>query len=455
MIQMTNHSDRTYHRPGGFTLVELLVSIALVVILIIGINMVFTSAGKTIGTGMAVSDATRGFRSAYTTIRNDIERDPANTVGMLPVTTTALSPLNATPSLVIMSQLMPNQPVDDKGTLQDCRIDTLSFFAQATGAFKRQTGNPNELFANMIPADHAFIWYGHLYLPDNSGGWTYPTNFPGRGNASTNPNNYYARDWRLGRVVIGVRAPDVNNQIIDYSGNAQRYIARAQENPLLPDTTSLAPFSLSSNTTMGGPIYACSPPLITDSLCDLAGVNLNWYRDNVFSVHAAGDAAWGHDHFGPNYRFRANPFVTRPITVNGAAQSVPIFLNGCMSFKVEFAGNLSNAPGGLIDRTNDGTGIQWYGMPVQYGPNPIGTNPRDVMTVTQKLGATPIYEHVNADGTYTWAWSQYELGSQPVGNGNPNGGRPSLIRLTITLTDSNGRLPSGMTQEFIFEVPKN
>src|ERR1035437_9177095 len=100
MTKMTNHSDRTYHRPGGFTLVELLVSIALMVMLILGINMVFTSAGKTVGTGLAVSEATRGFRSAYTTIRNDIERDSANTVGMLPLTNNILY-TNRTPALVV------------------------------------------------------------------------------------------------------------------------------------------------------------------------------------------------------------------------------------------------------------------------------------------------------------------------------------------------------------------
>lgn len=477
MINKTSHPDTKYRQARGFTLVELLVSIALVVILILGINMVFTSAGKTVGTGMAVSEATRAFRSAYTTLRNDIERDPANTVGMLPVTSNPLI-TNRTPAMVIIGRQIFNQPVDPAGNVANCNLDSLAFFAQ--GSFRRQTGsNPGEFFASMVPSTSAFVWYGHAWLPANgdpsvNANWYYDgvpsgttMTFPGYGNATSNPNNYYAKDWRLARMVIGVQTPNVTNQLIDYVGAAQQYLARAQ-GPV--DPTSLAPFSLNSGTTFGGAVYAPpANPRIQWSQCDLAGVDLNFYRDSVVAMHAGLDpnpanrsVTWGFDHFGNGYRFRTNPYPARPLTPVGAAQTLPIFLNGCMSFKVDFAGDLDN--NGTIDLTLDGTGLQWYGTPNGL---PLA-DPKCVTTVQGRLGgATPIYEHYyNAAGAavpagdpsivaYGWAWSQYELASQPVGNGNRDGGRPSLIRLTVTLTDSNGRLPSGLTQEFIFEVPQN
>jgi hypothetical protein len=436
--------------------VELLVSIALVMLIVLGVNMVFKHASDAVGTGTAISEVTRGFRAAYTTLRDDIEGDSSST-GMLPLNTTHP---DRPPFLIISSEIKDPHPISDRdGNPGLLRLDGLIFFSQ--GTFKRQNGNDNEFIASMPAASKAMISYGHLWLPTNgdpeqSASWYYDVvqsasnvTFPGYGTAANNPNNYYARDWRLGRSVIGIRPRDANNRILDNFGVAQRYLTKGAS-AYYSDTASLAPLSEGSGTTTGGASWSTDAPYIQDSRCDLAGLDINWYRDSMVAVHAAASPTWAFDHFVRGMRFKANPFAARPLTTRAAAQAAPILLSGCVNFRVDFAGDMDQAGG--IDLTQDSSGIQWYGRPYDYDGNGTVTNdPRDVRAVHERYGQaanTVAYERINGS-IYTWGWSQYELGLPGL-----NGGRPSLIRLTLTVVDSNGRLAEGMTQEFIFRVPQ-
>src|SRR5256885_15318138 len=56
---------------AAFTLVELMVSIALVLLLVLGINAVFTLSARTVGMGQQVSEIQRQFRNAEATLQND------------------------------------------------------------------------------------------------------------------------------------------------------------------------------------------------------------------------------------------------------------------------------------------------------------------------------------------------------------------------------------------------
>src|SRR6476646_285288 len=59
-------------RRGGFTLVEVLISVALVLLLILGINEVFRLTGRAVGAGNALSEITRNARDAQNVIYNDL-----------------------------------------------------------------------------------------------------------------------------------------------------------------------------------------------------------------------------------------------------------------------------------------------------------------------------------------------------------------------------------------------
>src|SRR4051794_30560272 len=58
---------------AGFTLIELMVSIALVLIIILGVNQVFSLTSQTVGAGQAFAEINRDSRSAQTVIYNDLK----------------------------------------------------------------------------------------------------------------------------------------------------------------------------------------------------------------------------------------------------------------------------------------------------------------------------------------------------------------------------------------------
>jgi prepilin-type N-terminal cleavage/methylation domain-containing protein len=58
----------------GFTIVELMISIAMVVILMVGIHQVFKMSSDTVGIGHAVGDMARNNRSVQGVFHHDYER---------------------------------------------------------------------------------------------------------------------------------------------------------------------------------------------------------------------------------------------------------------------------------------------------------------------------------------------------------------------------------------------
>src|SRR4051794_36254313 len=57
---------------SAFTMVELLVSIALVVVLILGINAVFKYSADAVGTGQAIGDVSRQNRAVQAVLTQDL-----------------------------------------------------------------------------------------------------------------------------------------------------------------------------------------------------------------------------------------------------------------------------------------------------------------------------------------------------------------------------------------------
>ncbi len=61
-------------RPGrpAFTLTEVLISVALVLVLILGVNQVFSLTGRAVGAGQAISEITRQARGAQSVFTQDL-----------------------------------------------------------------------------------------------------------------------------------------------------------------------------------------------------------------------------------------------------------------------------------------------------------------------------------------------------------------------------------------------
>ena len=92
-MQVRSKSNR---RPG-FTLTEVMISLALSLVLILAVSVIFTSAAKTVGSGFALGDAVRAQRSIGQQLRLDIEGTPA-------VVPSGIMPDDELPSIIIYSE---------------------------------------------------------------------------------------------------------------------------------------------------------------------------------------------------------------------------------------------------------------------------------------------------------------------------------------------------------------
>src|SRR5688572_18149380 len=88
-MNRTNYESRRIRpaaaTPGGaagFTLIKLMVSIELVLIIILGVNQVFSITSRTVGAGQALSAAVRDNRnlqySFFSDVRNAVTHDRAS-----------------------------------------------------------------------------------------------------------------------------------------------------------------------------------------------------------------------------------------------------------------------------------------------------------------------------------------------------------------------------------------
>ena len=320
--------------PRGFTLIELMVSIALVLILILGINQVFKIASDTVNVGLAMSGAAREDRGIQGTLYPDVQ----NMV------------LTEAPFFVIRSRIQPafrsraDEQADSDGdpytvdidgnntegegtpgekispityNARNHRVDKLIFFANYL--YRRQTGNgaSGELISGGS-SNEAYITYGHLKVGKNHANITTPDDYsrPGQAGASAtalNDNNRYATDWILGRNVTLLTEAAMAGQI-----------RRAG--------VGLAPLVESAKSDN-------SRYFFTNSVYDVAQTSISGFRDIVSDPRnwgAAGEPWW---QTVSGFRFQTYPYPKRPMTPETIAQTVPVFVRGCTQFIVEYAGD--------------------------------------------------------------------------------------------------------------------
>jgi prepilin-type N-terminal cleavage/methylation domain-containing protein len=512
-----------FHSRSAFTLIELMISIALVLLLILGVNQIFTYTTQAVGAGEAVNSAIRYSR----TLQSELDSDFAAMVspGGGP---------NDSASLIICSYAnfafhdktdqasdldgfantrdLNNNHIEGESTvpgeivqpwtynLRNHRFDTLSFFAR--DLFSRQTGNLGT-YADNMSSQEAWVWYGHLWLPDNNGNWTTST-LPGQGSLSTNPNNLFAVQFVLGRVAVLLREKSVdsnNGLIADNAGFYQRFIDRQQPYPTGTTlATDLQPLCANAPAAVGS-TGDSSSWLLQDSRFDLAATSIQSFRNKLQSyisntqVAASRTAWWDQMMDGNpnptiplpqpgNYvvsnRFRCNPYAPKPLDSNGMAQASPYCLGGCGQFIVEYAGDYLTqqnnpsaigyggiqkvAPDGQIDYVliNPNTPQQrkqiiWYGLPRNTSGNAsINRFNGDVMPLAVWTNNVPqSFEKTGPQMNFDSAGNLLTMqpGAPYVCAWGPGDVKPKLIRITVTVDDPTGRLPEGQTYQFIYAVP--
>lgn len=483
-------------RRRGFTLLEIMVSIALVLILILGINQIFGLSSRTVSAGQTLAAVYRDGRAAGGTLSADFATAAVANGPCFWIKSEAYAGFR---NRADFSQDADGNPVtvNPGGAIASAdrihRMDRMAFFAH--GMFHRQTGN-NGVFVDDMSSSEAYIWYGHLKVPG--------AGFTGSSDLSNmrtpleqtspytegfNPNGFYASQMILGRVVLLLKekspppgnpnATPVAYNIFDNNGVKQDHVNSSDDptkDPPNPGTKTMAPLSENSTATDGTYIQNCR--------YDLASTSMARYTKTIAAYIASNNTALWVDPLA-GFRFQCNPRPIRPIDALGISQVVPIFLVGCTNFMVDFAGDyvtqdangniatpLTKGGDGNTDFVVDSSGvkkIRWYGFPRDTnGDGKIVAADGDVVPLWRSIGASALTKCERADTTpatnasppvsnsgivqYLVAWGP---DSDSWFNTQIPTPRPTMIRVTYTLDDpsaADARIGAGQTFEYVFKV---
>ena len=365
-------------RRSAFTLVEVMVSIAVALLLLLGVNQVFHATAVTTGAGLALSTSQQMSRTVKATLQNDLKNGAWDT-GVLVIRNEQVYAFrNAADQ---QSAADPNDPSKPDPSLpttlfpkgvyrpyvvnsRSHRVDRIGFFAR--GFFDRQT-SPGPFDTVPVQANEAWVWYGHLALPNNNvlkgktrddfvspqaPGQYFGPGAPNTSNA-TNDNNFFATDWALGRfatLLLGLN-PNANDNSAASRFNRDylQFGSSSYATPLTYDSTS-AIMSGSSADFAYESLHDAAWESIADFKVRLAGfISANkmpasgvpWYYSMIGVESQPPQAAVDH-------RYQACPYIpsvgldannTGRLSPTSLALAAPIVGRGCCHFIVEYAGN--------------------------------------------------------------------------------------------------------------------
>jgi type II secretory pathway pseudopilin PulG len=223
-------SSRTWHSAFGicprpaFTLVELMLSLALVLLLIIGINYVFRSATDAVSAGQTLNSINTDSQATQPLLFDDLRNASKNPPCFIIASQLVTQFLNSDdaktssdPTIIVTDNAGSQVKIANSAAApyvssispailnnRNHRADLLKFFAHAN--YHRRSGNDGT-YIGTESSDDAYIELGHAALPANDlsnffGPTGLPT-IPSQSNAFGMPGvprlGAYASDWVLGR----------------------------------------------------------------------------------------------------------------------------------------------------------------------------------------------------------------------------------------------------------------
>lgn len=394
----------------GFTLLEMMVSLALVLVLMLAVTKIFSIASQTVGASQALSAGTRDAKAAQTVFTRDfgaLAPDAGALTIYSGVQKAFRSPQDFQADRDGVAGTFDYNENNSEADTQDVvsstalnarnhRVDTLGLFVR--DRLIRQTG-PNGTYIARYSSGEAYINYGHARQPTNAGTLA-SSIYPGFGTAVTNPNNFFTSQWILARSAILLSDP---TSVVSYetaTGNLQGRVYEAKTGfPLSP-----LDFTMNDAATAGRlPEVANNVPYpATSSRYDVAGTTIESFRTNAKAVSDPTNSTYNANWWRPLVfttttanavpaRFFVKPFISRPYDSENLAFTTPAFVTGCSQFVVEFAGDYIEqnpvtglpqdlngdtviGPDGILDYAvlPSGTGtvrqIRWYGFPRKTSP---------------------------------------------------------------------------------------
>jgi prepilin-type N-terminal cleavage/methylation domain-containing protein len=414
-------SHSVHHSALAFTLVELMVAIAVTSILIVAVNQIFGSVSDGVSRGLALSEIMASAR----VIGDQIERDFEEAVGpiengILVIIDQRLGPYH----LISDDDYNDNGNVDSGEPSRQLRSDQIVFIRRRADA---EPMGPSGSSGYATSSDAAYLktWYGHGQRTDASGV---------KNGALGTDENQFAGDWILARQALFL-----DNQPNGSNADGAFYNA----------------------TWSGSDLGSGLPKVLHVGWVDVAEAGLA-VEDNNGGAIVGGDEdttavkasrrLW--KSLGPDdYSLRAYDFayLTERLGINPTPSGLTFetwqvaqmhgYLGGHISdFVVEFAGDYDGATG--LDKEASGA-ITWYGL--NNAPPAGAFESAAGSTASQR----PIYDDRGADDR------RYVFRH---GSGNTNW--PYLIRFRYRVHDARGKLSGadgdlGIWFEQIVTVPRD
>ncbi|HEX4053087.1 MAG TPA: hypothetical protein VHX86_02370 [Tepidisphaeraceae bacterium] len=224
-------------RRTAFTLVELMLSLAMVLLLIIGINYVFRSASDAVSAGENLNGINSAAQATQPILFNDlrdVSKNPPCFIIASQLVTQFLNSDDAKtssdPTVIVTDNAGTQVKIANSASIgvgpgkyasslspailnnRNHRADLLEFFAH--GLYHRRSGNDGT-YIGTESSDDAFIQIGHAALPANDLSAFYgPTGLPissGQSSAMGTPGvarvGAYAADWVLARRITLLASP--------------------------------------------------------------------------------------------------------------------------------------------------------------------------------------------------------------------------------------------------------
>ncbi len=467
-----------------------MVAVGLLLVVIIAVSRIFSTASKVASLGEAVNDILQETGAIERQIRTDITRIDYD--GVLVIQCVAIRNDANSSSAPLID---PSRPAN-----ATIRCDQLVFFSKGTQTSARFAGNQDlGPFNGLARSNVSRILYGHgVQLPDliPQGAtssrpdpiafsdrpllpWSFDTVASGSleykywwggGGGVTNGTQPEARDWTLARQAI---------LLADDGGDLRRF----------HKATDITPTTYGNNSAVSLFEQANLETVITDanllpnyniinSRVDVAATNLNDIRKILAPV---GSTTWRqrivNGFFGPfaGYGQLAGYVRSEKVAPSMNRQDVmlttPTLATNCSGFMVDWTWG-PTVPGVV---TYPLVPTKWYGFPDSQG---LTEEARGVRTLTEDLnpvpagswivpsvieGVNPIIYPLGSSGPIQIYTAVFGFnGGKPVfqtlggtvGNRDDYTPWPTALRITMQLHDPEKRIEEGKTLQLIVELPK-
>ena len=500
----------------AFTLVELMVAVGLLLVVIIAVSRIFSTASKVAGLGEAVNDILQETGAIERQIRTDISRIDYD--GVLVIQCVAIKNNANLLSSSSAPLIDPTRPAN-----ATIRCDQLVFFSKGTQTSARFAGNQDlGPFNGLARSNLSRILYGHgVQLPDlipqgATGSrpdpiafsdapllpWSFDTVASGSleykywwggGGGVTNGTQPEARDWTLARQAI---------LLADDGGDLKRFHkATDSTQTTYGNNSAVSLFEQANLETVISDGNLLPNSNIINSRVDVAATNLNDIRKILAPV---GSTTWRqrivNGFFGPfaGYGQLAGYVRSEKVAPSMNRQDVmlttPTLATNCSGFMVDWTWGEFQIPGVVPydSLPNPPPAIpptKWYGFPDRETllplplPNTFNPEWRGVRTLTQDLpspppngwlinpsvieGVNPIIYPLGPTGPIKIYTAVFGFnGDKPVFQTmsmQANGTSairddytpwPTALRITMQLHDPEKRIEEGKTLQLIVELPK-